>query len=136
MTEPIDSELKRTRAELSFRPSNFHTLGWKMLSRWCERSFKMGVSRGMPDQVAAWAGMAGGSFRVTLSSARIFGLVTVSREVISLTELGNEILDPRTERKGARSKHSWVCRFTVLSSISIAENYYREIQLSTVRWPN
>jgi hypothetical protein len=64
--------------------------------------FKEGGQRGTPDQVAAWTGhkvVDSGAYRYKLSTARIFGLIAVTAEFISLTELGSQIVDPQRERQ-------------------------------------
>lgn len=52
------------------------------------------------DQVApvlGYSGVDNGSFRSRISTARHFGLVTTSKDVLSITSLGREIVDPTTE---------------------------------------
>lgn len=54
-----------------------------------------------PDQLASWMGhesVGSGTFRTKLSAARIFGLAEVTRDRVSLTRLGQQILDPDQER--------------------------------------
>lgn len=41
-----------------------------------------------------------GAFRLTVSSARIFGLIETSKAGVTLTALGQQIIDPAQERKG------------------------------------
>lgn len=56
------------------------------------------------DQLAAWmeySSVDNGAFRQQLNTARIFGLATPSRNSISLTSLGQRIVDPDQE-EGAR----------------------------------
>lgn len=53
-----------------------------------------------PDQLAAWLGHGttnSGAFRNKLSSARIFGVVAVGRNKVSLTALGHEIVDQKRQ---------------------------------------
>jgi len=55
------------------------------------------------DQLAGklqYSGVENGAFRVRVASARIFGLVTVSREGISLAPIGQMIVDPGLEIRG------------------------------------
>jgi hypothetical protein len=53
------------------------------------------------NQLAAYMGqtVTGGAFRLTVSSARIFGLIETDKGNIALTELGQQIVDPAQERK-------------------------------------
>lgn len=53
-----------------------------------------------PEQLAAKLGhdtVKSGSFRMKLSSARVFGLVEVSKERIALSPLGRRVVQPQTE---------------------------------------
>jgi hypothetical protein len=53
-------------------------------------------------QLAPWMGhdsVSSGAFRLKLATARIFGLVDVTREWLTLTPLGRRIVDPHTERQ-------------------------------------
>jgi hypothetical protein len=64
--------------------------------------FDGGGQQGTPDQVAAWTGhqiVDSGAFRTKLATARIFGVVNVARHLISLTELGHDIIDVKRERQ-------------------------------------
>jgi len=57
------------------------------------------------DQLAAWLGHEGirsGAFRLKVSTARTFGLISVGREQITLTDLGNQIIDPQRNPRQAR----------------------------------
>jgi hypothetical protein len=53
------------------------------------------------DQLAAYMNQSatGGSFRLTVSTARIFGLTENDKGRVSLTELGRRIVDPAQERR-------------------------------------
>lgn len=52
-----------------------------------------------PDQLAGSLNSTprSGTFRIKVASARIFGVVNVSRGKVSLTELGHKIVDPQTQ---------------------------------------
>lgn len=56
------------------------------------------------DELAAWMDQSatGGTFRSRLSAARMFGLVELSQGAVTLTQLGNQALDPGNT--AARSK--------------------------------
>ena len=58
------------------------------------------------DQLADWMGhdnVNSGAFRVKIASARVFGLVLVDKDNVSLTALGRDINDPNVENQ-ARAK--------------------------------
>jgi hypothetical protein len=62
--------------------------------------FQNGGQRAGFDQLASWMGhetVESGTFRFKVTSARIFGLVNVDRGQVSLTELGLQIVDPKSE---------------------------------------
>jgi hypothetical protein len=55
------------------------------------------------DQLAAqlhYSGVDNGAFRVRVGTARIFGLVSVSRDGITLTPIGQAVVDPAREIEG------------------------------------
>lgn len=67
----------------------------------CERLFLNG-GECRPEQLAAWLGhrtVESGAFRNKVASARLFGLVGGSRNVVGVTGLGKMILDQRTRRR-------------------------------------
>jgi hypothetical protein len=68
--------------------------------------FQKGGQQGTIDQVAAWTGHGttnSGAFKLKLYAGRLFGLITIHRDKIALTELGGEILDPQKERQARAS---------------------------------
>lgn len=74
-----------------------------------------------PDQLAASlkASPRSGSFRVKLATARTFGVISISRGNIALTDLGRKIIDPQT-RATAR-----VDAFMTVPLFSALVNEYR-----------
>jgi hypothetical protein len=64
--------------------------------------YRRGGNSCTADQLAAWLGhesVDSGTFRVKVSTARIFGLIETSRSGIVLTELGNDVVDALKERQ-------------------------------------
>ena len=61
-----------------------------------------GGQQGTIAQVAGWSNhktIDSGTFKLKLYAARLFGLIEMNDDTIRLTELGNDILDPRKERQ-------------------------------------
>jgi len=62
--------------------------------------FQNGGQRAGFDQLVSWMGhktVDSGTFRFKITSARIFGLITIDKDQVSLTELGHQIVDPKSE---------------------------------------
>jgi hypothetical protein len=65
--------------------------------------YNRGGSSATFDQLADWMNhdnVNSGAFRVKIASARIFGLVLVDKDNVTLTPLGRDINDPNTEIAG------------------------------------
>lgn len=62
--------------------------------------FEHGGQQGTTDQLAAWLKhetVESGTFKIKILAARMFGLVRSDGDTISLTDLGSQIVDPKTE---------------------------------------
>ena len=100
-TEPSDGQTERRRSEISFPYDDLQkarSLAEVIAGRWG------GHRRISSNEVAAAAGhenAKGGAFQVKVSTARIFGLVDVSRDGVALTDLGRRIVDPDTAAEAA-----------------------------------
>jgi hypothetical protein len=72
-----------------------------------QATFHHGGQRATFDQLAVWMkheNVDSGTFRsFKIATARIFGLIDVVKDNVSLTELGNQIVDPASEKQ-ARAK--------------------------------
>jgi hypothetical protein len=66
-----------------------------------QATFRNGGQRATFDQLAAWMkhkNVGSGTFRsFKIATARIFGLIDVVKDQVSLTEIGNQIIDPVSE---------------------------------------
>src|SRR5713101_3004365 len=51
------------------------------------------------DELAAELGhtLTSGRWRIRLAGTQLYGLITLSKQRVRLTELGNRVIDPRTE---------------------------------------
>jgi hypothetical protein len=63
--------------------------------------FEHGGQQGTLDQLAAWLKhdtVESGAFKIKILTARMFGVVQSDGDTVSLTDLGNQIVDPKTEQ--------------------------------------
>ncbi len=89
------SKRKRSKIQFPYNPLNDGVEIAKPI-------LQNGGQQGTIDQVAGWSKHKtsnSGTFKLKLYAARLFGLIEMNDDTISLTELGNDILDPQKERQ-------------------------------------
>ncbi len=62
--------------------------------------FQHGGQQGTTDQLAAWLeheNVDSGAFKIKILAARMFGVIQTKDDTVSLTDLGNQIVDPKAE---------------------------------------
>jgi hypothetical protein len=62
--------------------------------------FEHGGQQGATDQLAAWLkheNVESGAFKIKILAARMFGVIQTDGDTVSLTDLGNQIVDSQTE---------------------------------------
>lgn len=62
--------------------------------------FEHGGQQGTTDQLAAWLeheNVESGAFKIKILAARMFGVIQTKGDTVSLTDLGNQIVDPKAE---------------------------------------
>jgi len=94
---PLPDKPKRKRSKIQF-PYNPLNDGVEI----AKSILQNGGQQGTIEQVAVWSKhktIDSGTFKLKLYAARLFGLIEMNDDTIRLTELGNDILDPRKERQ-------------------------------------